>query len=457
VAVIAASAAPRMKLSRAQAPPLLLVLAVAVLAWRSIVLTTEQAHALVLPGAVLLAPISVAAILLVNRSPGRGKLPFDDETDVIVAFTFAVLGGWFLYWTPHRFGSDYWLWRPDLLAIALCAAAVATITTGSGVILYVGLPLVAATIVSCPLLGLLVHDVNSGIVVVAVVSALAAVLPLLLAQPHVLREKLRQGGLALAAGVLAAVVGKVTKISSVDVSFVAAGLAFVAVEAMILRAAPEPRARGAHGAPLVTWRLLTVVVLVVGFALLDGAIPTFSSVSTSSVKSLLTPTSEPLGQLDAPGGLTTTAWGVKSSGESHDLASEVYTSTAPTKAAVLTYPVESLIKWLGAPCPNQRHETIDGITVKSSQYTNSQAGTNWNIYTWNWHNSDGYQRVSLIMAYGLQGNVAELPVLTRSALSNGISTVGLFVANRHIVCFNSPARLASGNDLVSQLIAEGRR
>ena len=435
---------------------LIMLAAAVVLSWQSLTLLTAQLPALVLPGPAVVAPLAFLCVAFVHRFPGRRKMSFDTETDSIVGAAFGLLGAWLLYWMPHRFGLQFWLWRPDLIGLTFAILAVAAFVAGTGFALYLALPALVAAIAMSPELGLLLSRHLGGSVPAGVVSGLIAVAPIYLASPFA-RPGVPQRIVAALAGSLAlSVAAQLGGLSMQGVSVLGALGALAAIEAMMILRSPEAQGRRIHLAPVDRPRMAVLVVLAIAFAPLDAMIPTFASAAAAPVARVLQPGPQLIGAVGLPAHVTTVAWKLPSP-PGIARAAEVMTTTGSSSSDVLTYPLESLIRWLGSTCPGTTTYSVDGRRVAMTEYVNVETGVTWDVYRWFWQSATRFQRVTLFLSWGTRDRDVPLPELALAPGRDALRTVGLFISNRRITCDDSLLGDATGLALARQLMEQESR
>jgi hypothetical protein len=413
-----------------QARLAVLVLATAALGWRTLAELVAQHGALPLPAVVVVAPLAALVAVALHRIPLTSKLPSDRETDVIIGLTLLVLGGWLVIRPPSRLGDQFWLWRPDLLGVAICTVAVAALLSGTRFALWAAGPVLVAGIVSAPgaqlvLAGLPQHRGRAG-----AAAALLAAAPLLVARP--IDRRSLAARIACAGG--AAVVGAVLAAAfPVAVGTAAAAiLGAVAVEAVILRLGvrtgqtANPDRRPGRGS--LAW-LVAAVALVAGA---QAWVPTAHSAVPPSPR-LVTAGSDVIGAAHLANGVDVEEWRLDL-GLPANRAVVVSSVTGPSPAALLTYPTTVLLKFGAAPCPNRRTVHVGGRKVTVVQYLDWNNGYRWVDFTWAWKTATRAQRVDVVAANGPAGAPVAIPTVAPSPLTDAVRTIGAFVAGRHPQC-----------------------
>jgi hypothetical protein len=133
------------------------------------------------------------------------------------------------------------------------------------------------------------------------------------------------------------------------------------------------------------------------------------------------------------------------------------TTTGTTPTAVSTYPLNALVTWSVAGCPNLATSHIEGTRVLDTAHVDNVNGYRWDSYQWGWSTRAGYQRTTVIVASAPSGQPAPLPRTSPNARSNLVGTMGQLLANRHLRCAPvrpTPDTLA--NRLVRQVMASGQ-
>ncbi|OAI38474.1 hypothetical protein AYO39_01105 [Actinobacteria bacterium SCGC AG-212-D09] len=431
---------------------LVLTLAVAVVSGQSVVLLSQQFSALALPGPALVAPLSLVCVLLMHRFQPRRRISFDTETDAIVGAALALLGAWLLYWVPHRFGVQFWLWRPDLAAVALAALALAAFGGGTAFALYLALPVTAAAVAMSPELALILGHCVGGHVVDGVASGAIAAGPLYLAAPLTKPRAWVRVGAAIAGALLVSVAAYTAGLSLQVISILGALGALGATEALVLAAARRRDAARLRLAPIARSRIILLAGLAVALAPLDAAIPTFAATAAAPTAGVLRPGPELVGALALPGHVSTIAWRIPTRPEIAS-AAEAITTTGAGPASVLTYPLESLLRWLGSTCPGTSTLRIGGRQVAMTQYSDVKTGARWDVYRWVWRSARRFQRVTVVLSFGTRYGDVPLPSLMPVPMRDAFRTLGMFISNRQIVCQTGALERAGGSALVGRLMA----
>jgi hypothetical protein len=412
----------------------LVVLVAVAISVRSLQLSVDQFRGVILPGVDIGAPLAVIVMMVVHRLPSRGRLPLDSETDYIVCGVGLILGLWVIYWGPHKLGTLFLLWRPDLLGCAVCAVSVAALIGGTRFALWVAPSLIAVGIATTPVVQVSLAGVLPTAFKIAMVSGVLAALPLLVARPLRGAWILARTGAVV---VVSAAVGEATHILQTPAdaaSLLAALAAVVAAEVVGIALGSVSKGTVMPNVGLVAWRLIPVAVAVgiVGAADVSISLPAQPTASASSA--MIVPVDGHLiGQYATENHLVVSAWTLKDH-LPENMAVMVVTTTAARLPVVQTYPSQELLTWAASPCPNVSHLHVNGIAMTGTVYPDNLNGYRWEQYEWLTHAGSRFQRVSVIIATSPSGEVVPLPSVAPTGVAYSVSTAAILLADRHLIC-----------------------
>ncbi|HUZ20020.1 MAG TPA: hypothetical protein VMU75_05550 [Acidimicrobiales bacterium] len=405
--------------------------AVGVACSSSIRVAIGQSAVVPLPAVTLVAPLATVVALFTWRVPAATPQVQDPETDVILSVPPLLLGAWLVYWGPRKLGVQFYLFRPDLIGLFLVSVALASLLLGARFAAGAARSLALCALVCCPVVQLFIAGIGPGALRVAAASTLAC-LPLVagLGRSWPRLAVLLVAG-AATGGAAGALVASVTD-SPAAAGFSAAVLACAGALVAHLSLAPtSPRVL----VPLAVLRLRRVVVvaLVAGaVGLLDTVVPALALAGPARPRPALDPRGRSQAESVRPG-VAVRRWEVAlpPAPSGHAL---VVTTTGPSVAATLTYPMDSLLAWPDAPCPTRDLLRSDGLDVTISLYSSAFTGYRWEELEWGWPTTAGYQRVDLVISSSPNGDGLVFPALRPEVVLDALRTSTDFVANRQVDC-----------------------
>jgi hypothetical protein len=393
-----------------------------------------QFHSLLLPGVAIAAPLGAVVVSVVHRLPTRGRLPIDAESDYIVCFIGLVVGLWILFWTPVKFGSLFLYWRPDLIGAAIVAISLAALIGGTRFALWVAPTFLGLSVALMPVTQLTLAGVNPPHLRLAVASGLLGALPILLARPFSRWWLALRWAVALAVAVAAGVLGHAAKLSTTELSLLAAIGAAVGAELVAVLRGSVLRGTMMPNVTFETWRLLPLAVICAGSMTLEGTLPVVPSITASSPAiSTTLPQAKLVSSYRAGNGLEVEGWTVKEH-TPQNIAVLVVTTIGASPSTVLSFPSSALIQWTAEPCTNVRTLNVEGVQVTETLYEDLLNGYRWEEFEWATRLGDRYQRMTAIVASSPSGEPVPLPTVHASSAQTTVDTAEIFVANRHGSC-----------------------
>jgi hypothetical protein len=412
----------------------LVVLVAAAISVRSLQLSVEQFPGVILPGVDIAAPLAVLVMMVVHRLPSRGRLPLDSETDYIVCGIALILGLWVIYWGPHKMGTLFLLWRPDLLGCAVCAVGVAALIGGTRFALWVAPSLVGVAVATMPIVQVTLAGVLPMSLKIALVSGVLGALPLLVARPlHGAWILARTGGVVVVCAVVCEA-AHVLKTPADATSLLAALAGVAAAEVVGIALGSVSAGTVMPNVGLVLWRLMPVVVAVGLVGAADISIPLPAAATASASSPMVVPVDgHAIGQYATENHLVVSAWTLRDH-LPENTAVMVVTTTAARLSVVQTYPSDELLAWAASPCPNVSNLRLHGIAMTGTLYPDDLNGYRWEQYEWLTHAGQHYQRVTVIIATSPSGEVVPLPRVAPTGLAYAVSTAAILLADRHLTC-----------------------
>jgi hypothetical protein len=408
-----------------------------------------------LPAVTLVAPLATLVALFSWRVPAATPRVQDPETDIILSVPPLLLGVWLVYWGPRKLGDQFFLFRPDLIGLFLVSVALASLLLGARFAAGAARSLAACALVCCPVVQLSVAGIDPGALRVAAASTLAC-LPLVvgLGRSWPRLAVLLVGGVAAGAavGALAASITPSPSAAGFSAATTACAGAFF-VHLLLVPSSPRVLV------PLAVTRLrrIAVVAVVAGsVGLLDTLVPALSLAGPARPRPPLSPRGRSQLEIVRPG-VAVRRWVVAMPLVPSDHAL-VVTTTGPSAAASLTYPIDSLLAWPDPVCPTRYVVRSDGLDVAVSLYTSAFTGYRWEEFEWGWSTAAGYQRVDLVVSSSPAGNGLVFPTLHPEVVLDALRTSTDFVANRQVDCGVLPVPpRETGATLEAFLAAAGTR